>query len=184
MAYADPGSLPNLAERGRPRLFPRGTVLMRQGERAESMYLIVRGAVRVERSGPTLIRPLHLADLGAGQVVGEIGILNRTPRTATVTAISDVQAVELSRLETLRALREVPGMPTALQDLVSARLADIDAKVADEYERAAARLPVERRWLRQFELPWPLSATVTLLAHVEQKTRDRPALRPLGAAAT
>lgn len=167
---ADP-SRPRLIDRGQRRRFPKGTVLMRQGEHADAMYVILEGSVRVERTDRRLARPLHLADLGSGQVVGEIGILNRVPRTATVTASSDVVAVELSRTETLKAIQEVPGLPLALLQLVSKRLAETDELAA----RVAAKTPpFERKWVREWSLPWPLSLGLTFVAHVQ-----RPAPRPI-----
>lgn len=118
-AFVERGTLPNLSERGRRRRFPKGTVLMHQGDPSNAMYLLVHGFVRVERMSPALVKPLHLADLGPGEVVGEIGIINRAPRSATVTALSDVLTIELPREEALRAIREVLGLPAALLNLVS-----------------------------------------------------------------
>lgn len=170
LASAADTSRPSLADRGKRRRFPRGTVLMRQGERADAMYLILQGSVRVERMAPALVKPLHLADLGPGQVVGEIGILNGTPRTATVTAITDVLAVQLSRRETLQALQELPGLPVALLKLVSKRLAETDVLVT---RVAAEREPFERRWVGGFKVPWPVDLTVILVAHAERRF-DQP----------
>lgn len=143
---------------------------MRQGEPADFMYLIQKGSVRVERTVPSLAKPLHLANLGAGQVVGEIGILNRTPRNATVIAESDVLTIQLTREETLRAITEIPGLPVELLKLVTKRLNATDELA----ERIAAEAPsYERRWTRQWKVPWPWSLDVTLAAHVERKARKR-----------
>ena len=171
LAAASDPSRPRLIDRGRKRWFPRGTVLMRQGEQADAMYVILQGSVKVERTDRRLAKPLHLADLGTGQVVGEIGILNRVPRTATVTASTDVLAVELSRTETLKAIQEVPGLPLALLQLVSQRLAETDELAA----KVASKTPqFERKWVREWSLPWPLSLGLTFVAHVQ-----RPMPRPI-----
>ena len=160
------GAMPDLAARGRRRLFPRSTVLMRQGDFADFMYVIRSGTVRVERMVPRSARPLHLADLGPGQVVGEIGILNRTPRNATVVALTDVDTTELTREEMLRALTQVPGLPEALLQLVTKRL--------DETDQLAERIAFERRWSREYQIPWPASMTLTIAAHLERRPRERP----------
>ncbi len=66
-----------------------GEVLMRQGERATSFAIITSGRVGVSHHGPHG-RVTH-TELGPGTVVGEIALLRRQPRTATVTAEDDVR---------------------------------------------------------------------------------------------
>jgi hypothetical protein len=67
-------------------LAPAGTVLMRQGEPGDTFLVIATGEVEVTVDD----RPIHRLGRGAG--VGEIALLRRSPRTATVTAITDVTA--------------------------------------------------------------------------------------------
>jgi CRP-like cAMP-binding protein len=105
--------------------FASGVPLMRQGEEPDFLYLLEDGIVRVERSVAALSEPIHLADLGRGDIVGEIGILTGAKRNATVTALTDVAATMVSRRDALRALLEVPGLPTMLFRLVKQRL-DVD----------------------------------------------------------
>lgn len=128
-----------LAERGHRRDFERGAVLMRQGDIADHMYVIVRGRVRVERAHPATPRPLCLAELGAGDVVGEMGIVLDAPRSATARALTDVVAIEVSRDATLRAFIDIPGLPTVLRRLIEQRLAQNDVVVTERIARYVAR---------------------------------------------
>lgn len=57
-----------------------GHVVLREGDTTETLYVIVDGAVRVQRGGQSL------ADLAAGAHFGEMALLNQRPRTATVVA--------------------------------------------------------------------------------------------------
>lgn len=81
---------------------PAGRVLFRKGEAADSCYLILDGAVKVSLPANDGEETL-LAILGKGELVGEMALLDRQPRSATVTAL---RTCELSQLPmaTLEAL--------------------------------------------------------------------------------
>ena len=65
-----------------------GQVVIRQGEPADRFYLIASGSFTVSRAEPDGA-PTMLRQLGPDEAFGEIGLLQRSPRTATVTAESD-----------------------------------------------------------------------------------------------
>ncbi len=93
-----PEGLERLAARARPRTFRAGAALLRQGEVSGVMYVIVRGLVRKQRSHPALSEPAALLDLGPGESVGELGVLDLAPWPETVIALEDTDALELSAL--------------------------------------------------------------------------------------
>ena len=66
-----------------------GEAVVRQGEPADRFYIIESGAFTVTQAAGTGAEPVVLRKLGADDVFGEIGLLNRTSRTATVTAETD-----------------------------------------------------------------------------------------------
>jgi MFS family permease len=66
-----------------------GDVVIRQGEPADRFYLIESGAFRVTRAAHAGDEPAVLRHLGPDEAFGEIGLLERSARTATVTAESD-----------------------------------------------------------------------------------------------
>ena len=76
-----------LARRSRIHQFADGEVLIREGESSMNVLLLTHGSVQVTKDDR------HLADLGAGDIVGEIAALHRVPRTATVTADGPVTAI-------------------------------------------------------------------------------------------
>jgi CRP-like cAMP-binding protein len=130
----EPG-LQMLAERGRPKRFAAGTMIMRQGDASDALHVITRGRVRVERdrAGET---PLVLAELGAGDVVGEIGLLDNSPRSATVTAIEDTETLEIHATVMALVVMQFPQVAAALLRTLSRRLRN-----ADELADALARRP-------------------------------------------
>lgn len=84
------------------RTYTEGHVLVQQGEKPEHVYLVLSGCVRVwwvaERAPA---RTINVAR--AGQLVGEIGLLANRPRTATVIALKDAQALVWTN-DTFRSL--------------------------------------------------------------------------------
>ena len=80
-----------LAARLRPVHLGAGTVLMRQGERGDEVYLVREGTVEVVRTDGTEERVL--SRLGSGALVGEIAVLTGSPRTALVRCVTDVDAL-------------------------------------------------------------------------------------------
>jgi NTE family protein len=115
-----------LSERGRLRTFEAGEVLMRQGQEADAMYVILSGRVRVERDAPGQPAPALLAELGANDVVGEIGVLDGGARTATVTAIEQTRTLELHRTLLAVVLIQYPDVAGELLRTLSRRLRSTD----------------------------------------------------------
>lgn len=86
------------------RLLKAGEALFNQGETASALYIVEYGELEVRAQG-ALGEEVVLAMLGSGTVVGEMAILEGSPRSATVEALSDCRVFELSR-EDFEALRE------------------------------------------------------------------------------
>ena len=130
-----PTGLTRLAQQGKARHFPAGSRLMHQGNVGDSLYIIVEGQVSVERSHPALLEPVQLAELGPGEVVGEMGLLDREPRTATVTAVKDTEALELDADTLEQTILEYPEVGTALLRVLSHRLRNTDELVERQLHR-------------------------------------------------
>jgi MFS family permease len=74
-----------------------GEVVVRQGDPADRFYIIESGTFGVTQTSPDSGEPVVLRQLGPDDVFGELGLLNRTPRTATVTALADGLLLALDR---------------------------------------------------------------------------------------
>jgi CRP-like cAMP-binding protein len=81
--------------------FAAGTDLIVEGAVEDWLFVLIDGSVRVHRSD-------RVVDLEAGQVVGELAVLEPEPRTATVTALTDVRAFRLRKVDFDEALRTRP----------------------------------------------------------------------------
>jgi CRP-like cAMP-binding protein len=96
----DPDAISRVSEFLRREHFGANDVVIRQGDKAEKFYVVVSGAAEVvnQFSGG---EDVVLANLGAGDYFGEIGILQNRPRTATVRAVNDLDVLVLDREEFL-----------------------------------------------------------------------------------
>jgi CRP-like cAMP-binding protein len=80
----------------------QGRELVREGDFSYEFMAIEEGEAEVTRHGE------HLADLGAGDFFGEIGLLEKTLRTATVTAKTPMRLVTLTGWDLKRMERHIP----------------------------------------------------------------------------
>ena len=92
-----------------------GDVVVRQGDAADRFYLIAEGTLRVTQTRDG--KQVELRTLGPGDVFGEIGLLNRSPRTATVTALTDGRLLALDGEDFLELVSSGPGLSSRLLDL-------------------------------------------------------------------
>jgi len=87
---------------------PEGEQLVREGDFSYELIGIEEGTAQVTRGGD------QVADLGPGDFFGEIGVMERGLRTATVVATSPMRLITLTRWELRRMEKE---MPEALEEI-------------------------------------------------------------------
>ncbi len=111
----------------RPKRILAGTVVIKEGEvkRNDYMLLILEGDISVESDLPggdadTLVVNV----IGPGHLIGEMGLLDGSPRSARCTAYTDVAAAVLSRTALMRLLRDHPRTGSRLLLAISKRMAD------------------------------------------------------------
>jgi MFS family permease len=88
LSHTDHAGLERLAASAVPERAAAGTVLLRQGDPADDLLVLVQGTLAVDHEADGAIRRVN--NPTAPDYVGEIGLVHHTPRTATVTAASDV----------------------------------------------------------------------------------------------
>jgi MFS family permease len=94
-----------------------GSAIVRQGDAANRFYLIGEGSMAVTQVPDEGGVEVHLRDLGPGDVFGEIGLLRRSARTATVTATTPATLLALEADAFLDLVGSGPGLSTRLLDL-------------------------------------------------------------------
>lgn len=122
----DEKQLAFLAKESRPAFFRAGTRLMSQGEFGGSMFVIAQGIV-----GVTFVdgdaREQQVATLGPGEIVGEMSLFTGDRRTATVAAVSNVDAIEITKWSLERIFAKAPGLIDVFATVLAKRQAELRA---------------------------------------------------------
>jgi CRP-like cAMP-binding protein len=93
-----------------------GRVLITEGEVGKEAFVIIEGEATVSRDGA------HVATLVAGQPFGEMSLVDRSPRNATVTAATPLRVLVLGQREFAGLLDASPGFARTILAALAARL--------------------------------------------------------------
>ncbi len=115
--------------------FKAGQNLCVQGEPGEAAYIIVDGGADVVVE--TKDGPLVVAQIGKNEIVGEIAILCDVPRTATITATSELIALKITKDLFFRMITDFPEMGVEIMRVLAHRLEQTTAQLMTA--RAAAK---------------------------------------------
>ncbi|MEO8334734.1 MAG: cyclic nucleotide-binding domain-containing protein, partial [bacterium] len=124
LRYLPDGVRERVIEQFEPIRFTFGTPIVREGEPADALFLLVSGRARVIKNAArdgTTNGELSLGVLKAGDTFGEIGLLEQTTRTLTVRASGDVETLRLGRDVFEVLLRERPELRQYFELQVSHR---------------------------------------------------------------
>ena len=116
---------------------PRDEVLFREGDPGDALYVVLQGRLQIvrERAG---LAPQVLREIGRGEPVGELAMLNGAPRSSTVRAVRDTELLRLSQPGFQALLERRPQAARPLLQTLARRLEQATA----EQPRAAARATV------------------------------------------
>jgi len=97
--------------------FPPGQVLLRQGDRAHEMFIVLDGTLEVTRDD------IYIADIGPSGFAGEMALLTDSPRNATVTTKSDVRLLHVDARSVQNLLQSIPQIAVKMLPIVAGRVA-------------------------------------------------------------
>jgi CRP/FNR family transcriptional regulator, cyclic AMP receptor protein len=100
---------------------PKGRVLVEEGEMGAYLFIIVSGIAVVTRRNRTV------ATLGRGDFFGELSLLDRKPRSASVECRTDVEILLLSYGRFSKLLDSAPTVRKKLLDLLASRLRESES---------------------------------------------------------
>ncbi len=109
----------------RPSVIPAGTVFIEEGEirKTDYMMLVLEGDIAVENELPGLNESMVVNVIGPGHLIGEMGLLDGSPRSATCTATTDIVVAVLTRTALMRLLKDEPRVGGRLLLAISTRMA-------------------------------------------------------------
>ena len=116
----DEAELARLLQRLQLRTCEPGDILLTEGEAGETLFLLVGGTVKVFVRNPEN-RNLAVLELRGGDFFGEVAVLSGRPRSATITAATPCELLELDRAVLDELARTHPGMVDTLEAFYLAR---------------------------------------------------------------
>lgn len=108
-------ALAELAERARREIFDAGSTILEQGAAGDELFALVSGTVRVDG-------PAGTTELSGHTVFGELAVVDPAPRSASVTAITDVEALVVSRRVILALTERRPEVMTSIAKVLARRV--------------------------------------------------------------
>jgi CRP-like cAMP-binding protein len=118
----------------------KDTVVFHGGDAADAVYVISSGKVKVVTTS-TDGKEFILTVLGAGQVFGEMALLEEAPRSASVITLTTVELVAIKRDDFHHLLNTSPGISRSLLAILSRRLRRANSKMESlAYMDVAGRL--------------------------------------------
>lgn len=117
-----PEDLERVAKIGERRAFEPGQALLAEGTEGQAMFVILSGRATVEAGGTT-----H--ELGPGYFVGEMALLSRKPRSATVTALEPVECLVFETMYFKPFLIKNPSVAVAILEGVVERLREVQERI-------------------------------------------------------
>jgi CRP-like cAMP-binding protein len=120
-APLEPAGLERLASSAHRVSVPDGTVVIKAGDHGDRFYVVRSGSLSVTAG------ERRSADLGPGDGFGEIALLHDVPRTATVTALGDVELVAIDREPFLEVVTGFDESGREAELVIAARLSRLRA---------------------------------------------------------
>lgn len=132
--------LRQVADLAVPRRYEEGEVIFREGDRSETCFIVRTGRVRITRRHPGG-RRLTLAEIGAGEMFGELSMFDGEGRSATVEALEETTTLALLERDVRRVLREHPEIAVKMLARLASRLRAANEKVARQsFQPVAGRV--------------------------------------------
>ncbi len=174
LAGLSSAQLQDISHRLKPARFRQAETIIQEGQPGDEMYFIESGQVRVLRTHGAQI--LVLAEMGAGDLFGEMALLTGKPRSATVTALTDVNLWVLGQSDFDELVTSYPTLALALSRLLSDRLSSTDAHILQQPAMAVpAAASLQPAAAPVVAVPLPVAASVP---QARTAPRPRPAPKP------
>ena len=129
LSHLSPRQRARLAGFATTRSYPAGATIVRQGDTSMALYVILSGAVDIERSGGDGAA-VSVGEAGPGGCFGEMGLIEDQPRAATVVARETTECALLAKWDFQNELRNDPDIALAVLPVLTERIRDLDERLA------------------------------------------------------
>lgn len=111
------------------RTVARDEIIFAEGDVGDTLHIVVRGSVGIERRGRHAGSVVRLASLSSGQYFGEMSIFDEQPRSATAISLDLSLLLSLRRAPLMALIQENPAMSLELIRVLSRRLRESNARL-------------------------------------------------------
>ena len=111
------------------RIYKDGEAIVTEGEKGDCMYIIQSGKVDVLRKKRE--KDIHLAYLYRGDFFGEMSLLDREPRSATVRAVGETLVLIINKKSLFNIIQKYPSMAFRIMRKLSSRIRENNRQLSD-----------------------------------------------------
>jgi CRP-like cAMP-binding protein len=109
--------------------FPARHTIFQKGEEGRSLYIVVKGQVRIH------IGKQDINCLGQGDAFGEMALFDSEPRSASVSTLDECECLILTQQQLYEAIDETPSIAVNIIRLLSRRIRDLNKDLSDQRKR-------------------------------------------------
>jgi CRP-like cAMP-binding protein len=111
----------------------KGEYIFREGDEADTLYLIHKGSVKISKSVGNLEKRIQV--LREGEFVGEMAVINSLPRSADAVALEDCELIKMDRVSFDSTIEKNKQFALSFISFLSVRLRDTTDQLAEYYDR-------------------------------------------------
>jgi len=111
------------------KVFPKGTILFREGDAGEEMYIIETGRVKIFKRIDGIEKVLAI--LGKSEFFGEMSLLNKKPRSANAEVLEDARILVINNNTFESMVRANPEIAIRIMRMLAKRLEDTNVQIAN-----------------------------------------------------
>ena len=93
---------------GTPKPYDKGSHIFKKGDPGDSMFVVTHGEVEILSDGKVVD---HLTD---GEIFGEMALIDKAPRSASVTTLEESKILKIARTDFFQIIRDKPPLATKL----------------------------------------------------------------------
>lgn len=119
------------------KVYHDGEVIVRQGDLGDAMFVVQEGRLEIllEKDG----RESRIRVAGKDELIGEMAVIEREVRSATVRALGDARVLTVDRKNFLRRINEDPSLAFRLMETMSHRVRELSEEIARLRATSAGR---------------------------------------------
>ncbi len=110
------------------RLYSNGEVIFSEGQKGDSMYVVQSGKVKITKK--TASKEVVIAEIGSGEILGEMALFDRLPRSATATAVGEARILNIDKKKLFATISRDPTLVFKILESMSRRIRGLNEDLA------------------------------------------------------